>query len=343
MSSYELADTDELEALGRDGPMRDTSAALQPDESAMSSSVEAPSSAPAMKRPCCVFISVITLLVVAAIIVITVITQVRTSTGKPGKPGEDGIVTTDISTVSKFPLSVVAKLPHDPEAFTQGFEFANGVFYESTGLDGKSSLRKVNVTTGKVLQKFTFSDPNLFGEGMTLHTTHHIFMLTWRAGRGFIFNQTTFKPMGEWQYEGEGWGLCMDRIKNEVYMSDGTSFLRVLDPEDLSERRRVQVTWNGKPVLLLNEIEWICGEIWANVWQTSTIVRINPDTGVVKAVIDVSNLPLAEDRLPTADVLNGIAFDRTTGRLWLTGKKWPVIYQVSIKDPSLNLSECTNL
>lgn len=242
-----------------------------------------------------------------------------------------------------FAVRVLRSHPHDRLAFTQGFEYARGSFYESTGQYGSSSLRKVDVETGNVTQRFSLPDLRLFGEGMTLHNTHHIFMLTWKAGRGFVFNQTTFEVIKEWKYEGQGWGLCTDPVADEVYMSDGTTQLRVLDPDDLSEKRRINVTLNGKEVSELNELEWICGEVWANVWQQKTIYRIDPTTGVVKSIIDATILPLPADKYPGQDVLNGIAFDKETGRLWFTGKLWSKIYQVEVTDDSLDLTACKEL
>lgn len=367
-ATYEIAGTDELEAFGREDEDFDTSAGIGEDEQVDPGSYEQEDAASGKRKWClCVVIAVLTVTAVAA--VVGVVLSVRRGGNNsappipdqtpvsPGKGPVDGSTAGDESAgspqsgnsggpassptqVKTYNISVLKKHPHDTGAFTQGFEYSNGFFYESTGLRGSSSLRKVEIDTGKVLQKHQLKDMTLFGEGMTLHGTHHIFMLTWQSGRGLIFNQTTFEIMKEWSYKGEGWGLTMDRQKDEVYMSDGTTNLRVLDPEDLSEKRRVKVTLRGKPVRELNEIEWICGEVWANVWLTSKIFRIDPTSGVVKSIIDASILPLEGDRRPDSDVLNGIAFDKETGRVWLTGKKWTTIYQVSISDESLDLTKC---
>ncbi|PXF40657.1 Glutaminyl-peptide cyclotransferase [Gracilariopsis chorda] len=361
-ATYEIADTDELEALGCDDPTYDTSAALGHNESVhtpMHTPVYHPSE-PRWKHRWCLPVVLVVLAFTATSAFVGIFLSIRKgdirSNDASGSESTTPISpvaapdttanpnsTQDLSPTTPlrhYTVEVVTKHPHDPYAFTQGFEYANGFFYESTGIQGRSSLRKVEIATGKVLQNHSFSDLPVFGEGMTLHTTHHIFMLTWKAGRGFIFNQSTFELQKEWKYEGEGWGLAMDRKNNEVYMSDGTSELRILDPEDLSERRRIQVTLEGQPVTQLNELEWICDELWSNVWQTSKIYRINPMTGVVKSVIDASNLPLREDVTQRIDVLNGIAFDEQTGRLWLTGKLWPSVYQVSVKDDDLDLAKC---
>lgn len=365
VATYEIASTDELEALGRDNAGFDTSAGLGPDEAVDHTNVDPPS--PAKRRLCIVLIvTVLSLAVVGTFLGVFFARKAGSDSSNetpsppqpglsagsesplpvtaPDKPPTDSSGSSNPTTsdeVKTYTVKVLDSKPHDKMAFTQGFEFANGVFYESTGLRGQSSLRKVDIDTGRVLQKYQFPDMKFFGEGMTLHTTHHIFMLTWQAGRGFVFNQSSFEVIKEWKYEGEGWGLCMDRVKDEVYMSDGTNQLRVLEPDNLTEKRRIDVTLNGKKVKDLNELEWICGEVWANVWQTWDIYRIDPVSGVVKSVIKAKgSIPLSKDKLPTNDVLNGIAFDRAQGRLWLTGKLWPAIYQVSVTDDSLDLTKC---
>lgn len=354
-ATYEIAETDELEALGRDDITIDTSAALAPDDPVHTQHYDKPHE-PSRYRCCIVFSIFVLALAIGATVVTVLLTRgsgqadggvdVTTENGGQGEAGEDApqepkpVEAPEEGGVKTYTVQVQGRHPHDPMAFTQGFEFAGGVFYESTGLRGQSSLRKVEIATGKVLQRYALPDMRLFGEGMTLHTDHHIFMLTWQAGRGFVFNQSTFEVIKEWSYNGEGWGLCMDRDKDEVYMSDGTHELRVLDPDDLSERRRVPVTVRGRKAKNLNELEWVCGEVWANVWTTNLIYRIDPHTGVVKSIINASGLPVQRDRLPHNDVLNGIAFDRETGRLWFTGKKWPAVYEVTITDDSLDLTKC---
>lgn len=352
--AYEIADTDELEAFGRDTVVVDTSAGIGPDDAVRQEEYEKAESSARSYRRMCLALFVIALAVGATVVGILVS---RRSSGVKGdaasvegsesggnsdgssqpNPAESSAPSTKVKI---FKVGVEKRVPHDRMAFTQGFEYANGVFYESTGLEGQSTLRKVEIETGKVLQRYKIPDRTLFGEGITLHKDSHIFMLTWQSGRGFVFNQSTFEKIKEWSYQGEGWGLCMDREKEEVYMSDGTDALRVLEPEDLQEKRRISVTVRGKKASELNELEWICGEVWANVWRTSEIYRIDPATGIVRSIIDASNLPLKEDRVRGIDVLNGIAFDRETGRLWLTGKLWPVVYQVTIADESLDLSKC---
>ncbi len=296
----------------------------------------------------CLWIVIPVLLLAAVGAVVGIITQTKgergTSNATSGTP-ENSTATgprtqSPSAAVPTYTVKVLKRTPHDRNAFTQGFEYARGSFFESTGVWNKSTVRKVRIRDGKVMQLYRFKDPSLFGEGLTLHKDHHIFVLTWKAGRGFILDQKTFKLVKEWKYKGEGWGLTMDDEKNEVYMSDGTTELRVLEPENLTEKRRIKVTLNGKPVVHLNEIEWVCGEVWANVWQTKLIYRINPVNGVVTSIIDASNLPLPQDIPTSQDVLNGIAYDKMKGRLWLTGKLWSAVYQVSVSDKSLNLKTC---
>jgi glutaminyl-peptide cyclotransferase len=237
-----------------------------------------------------------------------------------------------------YNFTVVETLPHDPEAFLEGFVYnaPRSVFFESTGLtDGKSSLRRVDIKTGKVLKLVKLPSPDLFGEGIALYRSSHIYMLTWKAQRGFIFDQETLEIQREWNYTGEGWGLTTDPRTDLVYMSDGTDEIRVLEPETLVEKRRFSVTNNGQSLKRINELEWICGELWANVWLTTNIVRIDPITGRVRSVIKVDNLPRPEDITGASiDVLNGIAFDEASSRIWVTGKQWPKVYQVAINDPT---------
>ena len=356
-STYQIADSEELDAFGADETY-DTSAALPMDAPVETTTAEVPSSSGKRRWCLCLVVLALTLGAIAAFLGVFFglkdngKASPNENVSPPDQQPVDAPpnlpatnpppVTAPSSKAKKYAVKVVRKFPHDTSAFTQGFEFKNGFFYESTGLRGQSSLRKVEIATGKVVQHINLKDMTLFGEGMTLHEDRHIYMLTWQAGRGFVFNQTTFEVIREWSYPGEGWGLTMDRQKGEIYMSDGTTYLRVLQPETLKELRRVKVTLNGAETSELNEIEWICGEVWANVWMTSKIYRIDPSTGVVKSIIDARILPLKGDRTPAMDVLNGIAFDKDTGRIWLTGKKWSTIYEVNITDDSMDFKNCKN-
>ncbi len=216
---------------------------------------------------------------------------------------------------------VVRSYAHDETAFTQGLAFDDGVLYESTGLYGESSLRRVDLESGEVLQIQHLPD-HLFGEGCTVWEDT-IVQLTWRAGLGFVYDKGTFAVERRFTYDGEGWGLTHDGER--LIMSDGTSYLRFLDPETLEETERVQVLDKGEPVERLNELEWVDGHVWANVWQTPDVVRIDPKSGEVLGWIDFSALTAQEPR----GVLNGIA--KKEQRIFVTGKRWTSIYEVEIK------------
>lgn len=223
---------------------------------------------------------------------------------------------------------IVATYPHDAEAFTQGLFFWDGALYESTGRYEQSSVRKTEIETGKVSQ-IRDLPPEYFGEGIT-RWKDKIIALTWLAGTGFIIDLETFSPIDAFDYPGEGWGITAN--ETELIQSDGSSVLRFLDPETFQIKRTLKVNLNGKPLTNINELEWIDGEIWANVWQSDLIARIDSGTGHVLAVIDFSNLfppNLRED--PNDDVLNGIAHDPETGRLFVTGKHWPNLYEVRVE------------
>lgn len=248
--------------------------------------------------------------------------------------------------VKTFQPTVVRATPHDTSAFLQGLEYdpVRDQFFESTGLrGGQSSLRRVDIATGKVLQKVGFGDDKLFGEGLTMMGNEGIAVLTWEAGKGFVFDQYSFEMKGNWSYEGQGWGLATDRMKGKIYMSDGTAAIRVLDGQSLKELSRFEVTLNGVPQPMLNELEWVCGELWSNVWQTTKILRIDPTSGKVRSIIDAKGLPRPEDIPKTKfyrpGVLNGIAYSPENGRIWITGKNWPKVYEVTINDNTLD-SQC---
>jgi glutaminyl-peptide cyclotransferase len=216
--------------------------------------------------------------------------------------------------------------PHDPGAFTQGLQYVDGVLYEGTGLNGRSSIRKVNLETGEVLQQRSVPAA-YFGEGIVVWH-NRLIELTWQSQVAFIYDRDTFNPTGTFHYEGEGWGLTHDG-KNLV-MSDGSAALRVLDPDTFAERRRINVSANGVPVRNLNELEWVQGEIFANVWQTNYIARVSPATGAVTGWIDLHGLLTAEEAR-RADVLNGIAYDAAHDRLFVTGKLWPKIFELTLR------------
>jgi glutaminyl-peptide cyclotransferase len=221
---------------------------------------------------------------------------------------------------------VVEDYPHDPEAYTQGLVFEGGRLFEGTGIHGRSTLREVDLRTGRVVRSTALAEEH-FGEGVTL-LGDTLFQLTWQSEEGFTYDADTLMPLGGFAYEGEGWGLTHDGTN--LILSDGTAGLRFLDPSSFGQLRQLDVTDDGKPVERLNELEHINGEIWANVWQTDTIARIDPATGRVRAWVDLTGLLSPEQRTPTAEVLNGIAYDAEGDRIFVTGKFWPRLFQIRI-------------
>jgi len=222
-------------------------------------------------------------------------------------------------------FTVVKTYPHDPGAFTQGLVYADGEFLESTGLFGESSLRRVEIATGKVLQRKAI-DAQYFAEGLAL-VGDALVQLTWQSKVGFVYDRKTFTQRRTFQYQTEGWGIAYD-AKGGLVMSDGSDRLTFLDPKTYAVTRTLRVTDAGRPVSQLNELEWIEGEIWANVWQTDRVARIAPATGAVTAWVDFSTLWPQARRTPPADVLNGIAYDAAGKRIFVTGKKWPRVYEI---------------
>lgn len=222
----------------------------------------------------------------------------------------------------------VATFPHDTGAFTQGLFFADGALFESTGQVGESNLRRVDLATGEVLAQADLPGP-VFGEGST-RIGDEIFVLTWRSERGFVFNADTLEQTDSFTYPGEGWGLATDGSR--LIMSDGSATLRFLDPADMALLDTLEVRLNGRPVPRLNELEWVNGEIWANVWMAPQILRINPETGDVTGLLDLRLFIPPELRNSLDSVLNGIAYDDETGRIFITGKRWPVLYEIRLPE-----------
>jgi glutamine cyclotransferase len=221
---------------------------------------------------------------------------------------------------------VVHIFPHDSQAFTQGLVFLDGALYEGTGLPGRSTIRKVRLENGEVLQVQKLDAP-YFGEGIAV-MGNRLFQLTYTSEVGFIYDRATFQRTGTFTYRGEGWGLTHDGTR--LIMSDGSPFLRFLDPDTLTETGRIQVRDGQTPVSALNELEYVKGEVLANVWQTDRIARISPKTGEVTGWIDLKGLLSARDAAQGANVLNGIAYDAAKDRLFVTGKLWPKLFEIKI-------------
>lgn len=226
-----------------------------------------------------------------------------------------------------YTYQVVHTYPHDPKAFTQGLIYVDGHLYESTGLNGRSSLRMVDLTTGQVLQEHDVP-AEYFGEGLT-DWGSTLIQLTWKAQTAFVYDRFSFRQLKTFHYDGEGWGLTHD--STQLIMSDGTSYLRFLDPNSFKVTRRIHVVDDsGHPVDNLNELEFVHGEIYANVWHSDEILRISPENGKVLGVIDLLGI-IDKRKLQGGDaVLNGVAYDEANNRLFLTGKLWPSLFEIRI-------------
>lgn len=223
-----------------------------------------------------------------------------------------------------YDYRIVATYPHDSGAFTQGLFFLDGQLYESTGLVGRSTIRRVNIADGRVLQQVAIP-AGRFGEGI-VNWRGQILSVTWTGGIGYRWDRRSFRRLGEWRYPGEGWGLTQNGA--DIIMSDGTPELRFLDPATLAERRRVTVRVQGRLLRDLNELEWVRGRVYANVWRTGFIVAIDPADGRVTALIDLR--PLVAENPGDDNVLNGIAYDAARDRLFVTGKNWPHLYEIDL-------------
>ncbi|WP_241527321.1 glutaminyl-peptide cyclotransferase [Sphingomonas turrisvirgatae] len=224
------------------------------------------------------------------------------------------------------PARVIAAYPHDAGAFTQGLFFSDGRLFESTGQHGQSGLREVELKTGRVLREVKLAR-RYFGEGSTAWGKT-IISLTWQHGVAFRWDRDSFRPLGQFSYTGEGWGLTHDA--SDLIMSDGSAELRFLDPATFAERRRIRVKWQGKPVRQLNELEYVRGEILANIWHSDLIARIDPASGVIKRFIDLSQVTASLKLRDSEAVLNGIAYDAKAGKLYVTGKDWPKLFEIAL-------------
>jgi len=243
----------------------------------------------------------------------------------PSPPPPASVLT--LPAASNLTFKVINTYPHDRAAFTEGLVIDNGVLYEGTGLNGRSELRRVDLESGKVLQSAALA-PQYFGEGVTVWDDQ-IIQLTWKSQTGFVYDKTSFKLLKTFNYPSEGWGLTHD--DQSLIMSDGTPTLHFLDPVTFQETKRITVTDQGRPVVNLNELEYVNGEILSNVWQTDRIARIAPETGHVIGWIDLTGLLNPAERPPSVDaVLNGIAYDAGHNRLFVTGKLWPKLFEITL-------------
>ncbi len=229
--------------------------------------------------------------------------------------------------VPRFGYEVVNTWPHDSQAYTQGLVFQNGRLLESTGQEGKSSLRLVEPETGNIIKKVSVPS-EYFAEGIAL-LNGKIYQLTWEHQRGFIYDATTFDKIGEFNYQGEGWGLTTDG--KSLVMSDGSHRIRFINPDNFQVEKTISVLDAGQPITNLNELEYVQNEIYANIWHRDAIARINPQTGVVTGWIDLRGLLAANEVSDPEAVLNGIAYDPNGNRLFVTGKLWPKLFEIRLK------------
>ena len=227
--------------------------------------------------------------------------------------------------VKEYRLEVVAEYPHDTDSYTQGLFFQDGQMYESTGQYGLSTFRKVDLETGKALERLDFND-EYFVEGSVIFEGN-LYVLTWTSRKAFVYDASTLEFKAAWKYPREGWGITHDG-KNLI-ASDGSANLYFMDA-DFAQQKKLKVTLEDRPVRFLNELEYIDGKVWANVYTTDSIVIINPKTGKVEGLVDCTGLLPRHLHQPSTDVLNGIAYDEKTGKIYLTGKNWPRLYEVRL-------------
>ena len=232
--------------------------------------------------------------------------------------------------VKEYSLEVVAEYPHDTDSYTQGLFFHEGQMYESTGVHGKSTFRKVDLQTGKPLKRLDF-DKKYFVEGSVIFNGN-LYILTWETNVAFVYDAKTLEYKSTWSYPREGWGLTTDG--KQLIATDGSATLFFMD-ENFALKRRVVVKYEDRPVRWLNELEYIDGKIWANIYTTDEIVIINPKDGRVEGIIDCRGLLPKDMRKPDTDVLNGIAYDHKTGKIYLTGKNWPKLYEIRLLELTL--------
>lgn len=246
-------------------------------------------------------------------------------------PGLPAVHATTLAAPKLYTYRVLNVRPHDATAFTQGLQLVDGVFYEGTGLEGQSSLRRVDPKSGTVLQQDKL-DPQFFGEGVTV-LGDKIYQLTWKNNTGIVYDKNTLKELRRFSYATEGWGLTNDGQR--LILSDGTPQITFYDPNTLQPTGAIMVSLFGLPISQINELEYIDGRIYANLWQTNLIVRINPASGQIDGVVDLSGLlSYAPPSTSQTDVLNGIAYDPKTGHLLVTGKLWPALFEIELVEVS---------
>lgn len=237
------------------------------------------------------------------------------------------------NTIARYTVEIVNTYPHDRGAFTQGLLIDEGVLFESTGKVGQSTIRHVDLETGTVTKQISLPG-RYFGEGIA-EINDKLYALTWTSGDGFIFDKETLRRTGSFTFNGEGWGMTSDG--QQLIMSNGTDEIRFVNPDGFETKRTIKVKRGGVAVERLNELEWIEGEIWANIWQSDEIVQIDPGSGRVTGVIDASSLSPSGPRDPLNDnVLNGIAWNPDTEQIYLTGKRWPNLFEVRLVEAKAN-------
>jgi glutamine cyclotransferase len=279
------------------------------------------------KKNCYIWLNALTLsLIVVSIAIVILAGCSSPSFSDNGVPIQNDSITVAVDEIL-YTYRVINTFPHDSDAFTQGFFYTNGYFYEGTGLYGRSSLRKINPADGTVLKQIDLS-PKIFGEGITA-CDDRIIQLTWREHQGYVYEKDTFSLIETFTYPTEGWGITYDG--EHLVMSDGTSVLTFLDPVTYKSIRQVKVVDSNGPVTRLNELEYISGKIYANIWLTDYIVIIDPATGNITGRINLEGLinPLDYPE-QEIDVLNGIAYDEENNRLFVTGKLWPKVFEIEL-------------
>jgi len=262
-----------------------------------------------------------------AVVVVAILLAAGALAGEAASPAAPGSASQSTDAARQLRWEVVRSSPHDPRAFLQGLVWYDGGFFESTGILGQSTLRRVEWPTGRVLRRVDLP-PDVFGEGLA-RVGDRLVQLTWRSGRGFVYDLATLRLLREFRYEGEGWGLAYDGAS--LILSDGTDVLTYLDPERFKPTRKLAVTWDGQPLHRLNELEFIEGMVWANVWHTDVVVQIDPASGRVTSFLDLTGLRPSSARRQQEAVLNGIAYDPATRRLFVGGKLWPLIFEIRVR------------